>query len=57
MRDIAGDCYVWISLHINVIFERDELDKVRVEKLLIHECLLTYLINVSYEGIIRDFKV
>ena len=57
MRDIASDRYVWISLHINVIFEMDELDKVRVEKLLIHECLLTYLINVSYEDIIRDFKV
>ena len=40
MRDIAGDRYVWISLHIDVIFERDELDKVRVEKLLMFNDIL-----------------
>ena len=40
MRDIAGDRYVRISLHIDVIFERDELDKVRVEKLLMFNDIL-----------------
>ena len=31
-RDIAGDSYVWVNLHIDVIVERDELVKVSMER-------------------------
>ena len=30
--DIASDSYVWITLHVDVILERDELVKVSVER-------------------------